>query len=1347
MRRSLIVVLYFLIICWRSADAQIVIGNNHFLQAEDLAVHPSGDLYVLTPYGVSVTNSNGEFLRKFGKKGSGPGEFMAPFGIAVTLDKVFVTDVTLNNLQIFTLQGELVYSIGNAGGLAGNGNYEFNRPEGVAVDATGDIYVADGNNSRVQIFSSNYTYEASVYGNGTDSFFSYPRRVTFDDDGKIYVLDQYGRRVYVFHSDRTFDFWFGEFGTDPDQFAQPSGICISGDNIYVSDESRVKFFQKNNGTFVGAFSDFGTDPGFMQQVSSIRASSDVLYVADRGSSMINFFSSTDHSFSKRVGSNGSANGQLWSPQGVGVNSAGKIFIANGPDVEIFSSSGEFLNSFGGSGLGPGQFGEPSALAIDASDNVYVADANLGRIQKFTSDGTFISAFGPIGEFSNPLGVAVASNGNLYVVDTGNSRIRILDPLGNAVATFGANGTSTGQFDWPGAIALDENNNVYVVDTYNYRVQVFNSNGEYVRHFGTQGTGNGQLNEPFGIALDELGNIYVSDLTRIQKFSNGGAYLETFIPKGSETGECLNPRYLSVKNLRLFFSDITRVQGVGRQSQSITFDAIAPKTFGDPEFTLNATASSGLNVIFESSDESVATIIGNQVTIVGGGTATITARQPGNANDYFAATPIDRILTVNKATQTITFGVLEEKIFGAVPFELTATVSSGLPITYSSSEESVAIIDADGTVTIVGGGTTRITASQAGNTSYHAAIDVYQDLIVNPAEQTITFEALPVKAVNNPPFELTAVLSSGLEPIFTSSDPAVATISGNIVTITGAGQATITCSSPASTDYELVSTTQELIVRASQTISFDDLPPATYGEPGLVLLATSSSGLPVEYSSSNPAIASVVGNTVSIHAAGTVTITASQPGDVTFGPANPVSRSLTINKASQTITFNSLPENIYFTKQFDLTATISSGFSPIFTSTSPSIASLVGHHVTIQGVGTASIIASHPGDDNFLPASVEQTFTAGRAPQTITFPSIPVKHYGDASFDLNAFAMTGLEVSYESGDESVATISGKTVSLHGPGTVKITASQGGNDFYLPADPVEQELTVVDLVNISGNLAFGETTIGQTVSQTVIIRNDGGTNYHVTSVTTPAGFSVPVTDFIVLPGFTQNLSIRFSPITAASYAGQIALISDNAIRHISVSGAGVSVPETVTITGDLTFGETIVGESVSKTLTIKNDGGTNYHVTSITTPDGFSVPVTDFIVLPGFTQNLSVRFTPTAATSYDGLIALISDNSIRTVPASGLGVMVTGSESPFETQGLDVWPNPSNGLCTLDISDPDSESARWTLVDSKGVVLKGSTPRRLESGKFEIDLRDKPAGLYVLNVTIGTNTYFKRIIKTH
>jgi hypothetical protein len=213
----------------------------------------------------------------------------------------------------------------------------------------------------------------------------------------------------------------------------------------------------------------------------------------------------------------------------------------------------------------------------------------------------------------------------------------------------------------------------------------------------------------------------------------GAAVSTYsITPSAATGGTFTP-----SNYAITYADGTLT--VNSAGQAITFDALTAKTYGDVPFSLAATASSLLAVSYESSDSTVATVSGNLVTIHKGGTTTLTATQAGDAN-WAAATPVQQVLTVNAASQTITFDTLAAKIYGDEPFALTATASSGLEVSYSSSDTHVATV-AGSTVTVLNVGSTTITATQAGNTNYTAATPVPQTLTVDKATPVIMWNTL------------------------------------------------------------------------------------------------------------------------------------------------------------------------------------------------------------------------------------------------------------------------------------------------------------------------------------------------------------------------------------------------------------------------------------------------------------------------------------------------------------------------------------------------------------------------------------------------------------------------------
>jgi hypothetical protein len=349
--------------------------------------------------------------------------------------------------------------------------------------------------------------------------------------------------------------------------------------------------------------------------------------------------------------------------------------------------------------------------------------------------------------------------------------------------------------------------------------------------------------------------------------------------------------------------------VNKIAQTITFTTLVNNIIGDAAFNLTATSTSNLTIAYSSSNTSVATISGSTVTIVGVGSSTITASQGGNVN-YNIATPVNQTLTVNsvpKTNQTITFGTLASKTIGDAAFNLTATSTSNLTVTYTSSNTSVATISGS-TVTIVGVGNTIITASQAGNTTFNPAPSVDQTLTVNnvivvpKTNQTITFNTLAFKTIGDAAFNLTATSTSSLTVTYTSSNPSVATIAGNVVTILSIGNTTITASQAGNTTFnpapsvDQTLTVNNVIVvpKTNQTITFGTLASKTIGDAAFNLTATSTSGLDISYSSSNPSVATIAGNVVTIVGVGNTIITASQSGNTTYNPAPSVDQTLTVN---------------------------------------------------------------------------------------------------------------------------------------------------------------------------------------------------------------------------------------------------------------------------------------------------------------------------------------------------------------------------------------------------------------------------------------------------------------------
>ena len=130
-----------------------------------------------------------------------------------------------------------------------------------------------------------------------------------------------------------------------------------------------------------------------------------------------------------------------------------------------------------------------------------------------------------------------------------------------------------------------------------------------------------------------------------------------------------------------------------------------------------------------------------------------------------------------------------------------------------------------------------------------------------------------------------------------------------------------------------------------------------------------------------------------------------------------------------------------------------------------VATIIGNTVTIIGVGTTTITATEAGNGNFNPASASQVLTVNKANQTITFDALAEKNEDDQPFDLTATSDSGLPASYTSSEPAVATVSGNTVTIVGPGTTNIVASQAGDNNYNAAPDITQQLTVNMVTGLS------------------------------------------------------------------------------------------------------------------------------------------------------------------------------------------------------------------------------------------------------------------------------------------
>lgn len=423
------------------------------------------------------------------------------------------------------------------------------------------------------------------------------------------------------------------------------------------------------------------------------------------------------------------------------------------------------------------FSHPIGIAVDASNNVYVADFNNSTIRKVTAGGSVTTLAGSAGSpgsadssggsprFNGPSGVAVDTSGNVYVADNFNCTIRKITPGGFVSTLAGTAGTrgnvdqpgSAARFNFPSGVAVDNDGNVYVADTLNCTIRKITPAGAvstFAGFAGSAGASDGagtaaRFSYPNGVAVDSSGNVYVADSNNhiIRKITPAG--IVTTLAglsghNGTNDGVGSVVRFKSPNGLTVDGAGKIVIADGGNQTiratqslatkvdQFISFAPLSDKSAGDAPFSITATSSSGLPVYMNVLSGPADLDTTNMLTLLGAGTVSVIAWQPGNSN-YNAATPVLRSFNISKIPQAITFGALSQQKVGDAPFSLYATSDAGLPVSFSVSGPAVL----NGNIlTLTDWGIIIVTASQAGNASYMAATNVVQSFFVVPAENTI-----------------------------------------------------------------------------------------------------------------------------------------------------------------------------------------------------------------------------------------------------------------------------------------------------------------------------------------------------------------------------------------------------------------------------------------------------------------------------------------------------------------------------------------------------------------------------------------------------------------------------------
>jgi hypothetical protein len=316
------------------------------------------------------------------------GQFNYPRGIALdSSGNIYVADTANHRVQKFSPSGTFILAFGSPYGGASSAQGEFNSPYGVAVDSSDNIYVTDYYNNRVQKFNSYGVFSSVIVSSGL----YYPNGIALDSSGNIYVSDNYNR-IQKFDSSGNFVWWLGfngstvgthttsgtgTIGSGNGQFWNPSGIFIdTSNNIYVADyqNSRIQKFD-SSGNFVW----------WLGYGSYVNGLGQTIYYTGA------------HTSGTAVG--GNVAGRFSGPSGISLDSLGNIYVTDiGNRIQKFDSSGNYVwwmgfdgstigtHTTGGgvSGSGLGQFYYPLGIDINSSDDIYVIEQYNHRVQKYTN---------------------------------------------------------------------------------------------------------------------------------------------------------------------------------------------------------------------------------------------------------------------------------------------------------------------------------------------------------------------------------------------------------------------------------------------------------------------------------------------------------------------------------------------------------------------------------------------------------------------------------------------------------------------------------------------------------------------------------------------------------------------------------------------------------------------------------------------------------------------------------------------------------------------------------------------------------------------------------------------------
>ncbi len=770
-------------------------------------------------------------------------------------------------------------------------------------------------------------------------------------------------------------------------------------------------------------------------------------------------------------------------------------------------------------------------------------------------------------------------------------------------------------------------------------------------------------------------------------------------------------------------------------QTINFKTIANTTYGNTA-ALVATASSGLPVSFATRTPAICTVeqlvngsyVAREVAGLTGdaNTCQIAASQAGDSRFAAAVTQYQSFRWLRTA-QTISFTPLNLRYYGGAPTVLTATASSGLPVTFSTTTPAVCAISQQDSVTVLSYVTPipaaqlnicTVTASQAGSGTIAAAMPVGRSIVWSkeltniqvawPTALSVDGSAVDFRVTSASQPSLNENLGGTSALSITTNTPKVCQVASTsfvgangvhtraIVKSIWNGACSITVIF-AGNSYWLTSTTTSAKVvsgmttpqpgaSAAQSINFGAIANRALNTSA-PLSASATSGLPVTFISTTPSVCSVISAGNNLFAAqpvaglagdnNTCTITASQNGDDRWAAATPVARSFKFTRLAQSLVF-SLPTSRYYGGAgTNLTATSTSGLAVTYSTTTPTICQIAtsggGFVLNYSSpIATASsamctVIASQTGNDQYLPApSVSRNIVWMKEPTQIRATWAGMITTSGTNLDL-----TVVSAAQPSLNESLAGSSPLTVVSKTPNVCSVTAAE-----YVGTTNVHTRATVKSLwngtcqlqVTFAGNSYWLASSILNSVSITGMTTPEPGANaYQTVAISASSAIEIGGTGTVVTVASSKL------PVTVTTTTPNICAVTPGANGAYSVTAApGVS------------------GDGLICTLIASQAGDTRWApATSVSRSITFNRPLT--YINASVLNNTNLGATPYVVTGN-----LLLSNSSLNGGSTGLAlplsltsntpaVCTVGGVSQVAisggTQSQATVTAVTNGICTL------------------------------------------------------------------